>query len=192
MRSLPARLSHQLTAATAIKSDLPTLFLSFDLVVTRHAIVRKSANKYRHIHLLRRLATKPGEITGLVLVLLALSLPSIASGESFEARLQQGFATLQGGDSEAALAAFLDLQVEQPDSPKGKYGIASARYVEALAALASGDDGAKGPEKMLDARAQFESMDTAADSAMSGLASFGAANSTAQIARHSKPMANYE
>ena len=60
-----ARLSHQLSAATANKAGLPTLFLSFDLDVTRHAVVRKSAHKYRHINLLYRLATKPGEIAGL-------------------------------------------------------------------------------------------------------------------------------
>ena len=61
----PARVSHQLSAATANKAGLPTFFLSFDLDVTRHAVVRKSANKCRHINLLRRLATKPGEIHGL-------------------------------------------------------------------------------------------------------------------------------
>ena len=126
------------------------------------------------------------------LIVLAILLPALAFAESFEARLQQGFATLQSGDSEAALAAFLELQVEEPDSPKVQYGIASARYVQALSALASDEEGAKGPEKMADARAHFESMDTAADSAMDGLASFGAANSTVQIARHSGPMENYE
>ncbi|MCH7959830.1 MAG: hypothetical protein IID08_06855 [Candidatus Hydrogenedentes bacterium] len=128
----------------------------------------------------------------LALILCASSLPAIAFSDSFEVRLQQGFATLQGGDSDAALTAFLELQVEQPDSPKVQYGIASAWYVEALTALASGEEGAKGLEKMADARAHFESMDTAADSAMSGLASFGTANSTVQIARHSEPMENYE
>lgn len=128
----------------------------------------------------------------LFLLLIVCSMPLIAFGESFESRLQEGFESLQSGESEVALAVFMDLQVEQPDSPEVQYGIASAQYVQALAAMASEEDGAKGPEKMADARAKFEAMDTATDSAMTGLASFGVANSTAQIALHSEPMENYE
>lgn len=128
----------------------------------------------------------------LLFIMLTGLISSVAFGESFDARLQQGFTTLQDGDSESALSAFLELQVERPDSPEVQYGIASARYVQALAALASEEQGAKGPEKMSDVRAQFEAMDAADDSTMAGLASFGAANSTAQIALHSEPMENYE
>lgn len=128
----------------------------------------------------------------LTFLLFVWSMPLIAFGESFEARLQQGFESLKGGDSEAALVAFMDLQVEQPDSPGVQYGIASAHYVRALAALATNEEGAKGQEKMSDARAKFEALDTAADPMMSGLASFGVANSTVQIALHSGPMENYE
>ena len=60
-----ARISHRFSTATADKATLTRLFSSFDLDVTRHAIVRKASDKSRHSNLLHRLATKTGEISGL-------------------------------------------------------------------------------------------------------------------------------
>ena len=60
-----ARISHRFSTATADKATLPRLFSTFDLDVTRHAVVRKPSNKSRHSNLLHRLATKPGERCGL-------------------------------------------------------------------------------------------------------------------------------
>ena len=65
MKAPLARIAHQLPAATADKAALTRLFSTFDLDVTRHAVGRKSSNKYRHSNLLHRLATKPGERCGL-------------------------------------------------------------------------------------------------------------------------------
>ena len=53
-----ARISHRFSTATADKATLTRLFSTFDLDVTRHAVVRKASNKSRHSNLLHRLATK--------------------------------------------------------------------------------------------------------------------------------------
>ena len=66
------RIAHQLLAATADKAALTRLFSTFDLDAgstglqcPRHAVGRKTSNKFRHSNLLHRLATKPGERCGL-------------------------------------------------------------------------------------------------------------------------------
>ena len=61
-----ARIAYRFSTAETNPPALTTHFLPFDLDVTRHAAARKPANKYRHISRLRSLATKPGEISGLV------------------------------------------------------------------------------------------------------------------------------
>jgi len=53
-----ARIAHRFSTAETDSTALTTLFLPFNLDVTRHAVARKSANKYRHIDRLRSLATK--------------------------------------------------------------------------------------------------------------------------------------
>lgn len=61
----PARIAHRIPTPTADKAALTTLFSTFDLDVTRHNVVRKPSNKYRHSNLLYRLATKSVELSGL-------------------------------------------------------------------------------------------------------------------------------
>ncbi len=60
-----ARMAHRLSAAPPDPAVLTTFFSTFDLDVFQHAVARKPSKKYRHTNRLRRLATKPGELSGL-------------------------------------------------------------------------------------------------------------------------------
>ena len=59
------RIAHHKSTAAADMINLTPLFSTFDLDVTRHAVVQKPSNKCRHINHLHRLATICGERCGL-------------------------------------------------------------------------------------------------------------------------------
>ncbi len=61
-----ACIAHHESTAAADLIDLTPLVSTFDLDVTRHAVVQKPSNKCRHINHLHRLATIRGERCGLI------------------------------------------------------------------------------------------------------------------------------
>ena len=113
-------------------------------------------------------------------ILILVATPVFA--QTFDARLADAYSKIDAGDYEAAIQEFNELKVDRPQSPLIDYGLASTLYAKAA------DDYEVGNREMAEvgmdaARKRFRELQDSPVSEVRRDAQFGAANSTAMIAR---------
>jgi len=126
-----------------------------------------------------------------LMILPALMLCACAFAEDFGPRFEKGYGHLQAGDPEAALASFQELLTETPDSDLVRYSIAAAKYAKGVKDFGAGSAEA-GLEGLNKARADFDALAGALTPFVRREAGFGAANASAQIAKHYSEQEQYK
>ncbi len=127
---------------------------------------------------------------GLLAIALAVSC-TWAAAESFRTRLEQAHGELRSGDVDGALAAYRDLQTDEPESKLLYYSMGCARYARAMqeAGLEAAEDALASFEE---AKVSFEKAVSAANPELRRKARYNLANCTAQIAKESVAALKYD
>jgi tetratricopeptide (TPR) repeat protein len=105
-----------------------------------------------------------------------------ASAASLNARMNEARALLEAGEAQAALDAYTELLVEDPESEFVRLGIACATYRLAENALNAGDK-EQARERFKEAESAFTLFSSATDWDARAAAAFDAANATTQLAK---------
>lgn len=116
-------------------------------------------------------------------ILCGVALAMVASAEDFGPRFKEGYEYLRAGNPDAALESFRDLLTETPDSELVQYSIAAAEYEKGAQDLDAGNT-EEGSKVLTDAHSGFDELMSAQSPFVRKNAGFGAANSTAQLAKH--------
>lgn len=128
------------------------------------------------------------KITGIILSILICGM---VSAQTFNEKLEKGHTALRGGDTNTALEAYRDLQVDDPESELLYYNIGRAHYKEGEAeAELESPEGAV--EAFNLAKASFEKVLTSSDEEIRTSAGFNYANCIAQMAKQSVSLGDHE
>ncbi len=125
------------------------------------------------------------------LILPMLMLCVAAYAEDFGPRFEKGYSQLRNGDPEAALASFNELLTETPDSDLVRYSIAAAEYAKGVKDLEAGGAEA-GMQGLTKAKSDFDALSGAMTPFVVRESGFGAANASAQIAKHYNEQEQYK
>jgi Ca-activated chloride channel family protein len=112
-------------------------------------------------------------------------LVGAASAESLHDRIQHANGLLRSGETDKALDAYRNIQVDNPDSPVLDYNIGCAEYEKAMKALQS-KEGKADTGALSEAIESFDRAVHSADPAVSESAAFNRANCFAQTAKNAE------
>lgn len=138
---------------------------------------------------MRLIHTVPRLLCAMAVVLTVM--PSLAAGATFNERLRAANEKLRSGDTDGALAAYRDLQVDQPESEMLYYGMGCAQYDAAEQHIKQehAEDATAALEAARDA---FAKASTAQDDGLRTNAAYNEANAVAQLALQQAASQDYE
>ncbi|NIA12901.1 MAG: tetratricopeptide repeat protein [Nitrospiraceae bacterium] len=119
-------------------------------------------------------------------------IAAVAAAEpSFNTQLERGHAALRAGDADGAIAAYRDLQTDDPESDVLYYSIGRAQYEQGVQNKEAGAS-EDAITAFQEAAKTFEAVATAADPELRKRAAYNHANCIAQIAEQSAAAQQYD
>ena len=128
--------------------------------------------------------------SSIVLAFLLVAAQGAFAAESFDTRLARAHDTLRNGDPESALAAYRELQTEDPESEVLYYSMGCAQYMQGVMLIEQSPRDAVKSFKT--AKKSFEKVQNARDPEIRKRTQYNHANATAQIAINSAEAQQYK